>query len=163
MLLNDDFLIAFYIILAVSISDAIDGFVARRLNCKTILGHYLDPIADKALLIALYLTFSYKGFIPVWLAIAVVSRDALIVGGVIISSMMLNKTLKIQPLTISKINTVLQILLIIYILLFYLAGKWHHNFVQDIALVLYFLTFISTCTSGLAYIITWMKNINKVT
>lgn len=161
MLLNNNFLIAFYLILAVSLSDAVDGFIARRLNCKTVLGHYLDPLADKALLISLYLTLAFKGFLPTWLAITVVSRDALIVGGVIISNI-LNKPLKIKPLLISKTNTVLQIFLILYILIFYLTGNWHNSFIQNSLTILYTLTFLTTCASGLAYIILWMKNTNKV-
>ncbi len=160
LLLDDDFALAFYLIVAVSISDAIDGFIARRLNCQTIIGHYLDPIADKALLVALYVTLSYKGFIPIWLVITIVSRDALIIGGILISNI-LNKYIKIRPIMISKVNTVFQILLIVYVLIFHLMGSWQHHLVQDGALVLYTLTFLSTFASGITYIGIWLRNIHK--
>ena len=74
------------------------------------LGAYLDPIADKALLVSIYVTLGFAGQLPVWLVIAVVSRDILIVGAVVLS-WMLSRPLSMQPLLISKANTFSQIVL----------------------------------------------------
>ena len=87
----------------------------RRLHCQALwleteLGAYLDPIADKALLVSIYVTLGLAGHLPVWLVIAVVSRDILIVGAVVLS-WMLSRPLSMQPLPISKANTFAQIVL----------------------------------------------------
>ena len=74
------------------------------------LGAYLDPIADKALLVSIYVTFAIPAQLPVWLAILVVSRDLLIIGGVVLS-WMLDQPIEMRPRMISKVNTVFQIVL----------------------------------------------------
>src|SRR5262249_30676988 len=74
------------------------------------LGAYLDPIADKTLLVSIYVTLGLAGHLPVWLVIAVVSRDILIVGAVVLS-WMLSRPLTMHPLLISKVNTFAQIVL----------------------------------------------------
>ena len=66
-------------------SDGVDGFIARRYRLKTQLGAYLDPLADKLLLVSIYLTLGFLKFLPAWLVILVASRDVLIVGAVILS------------------------------------------------------------------------------
>src|SRR5664279_2128942 len=71
--------IAFVLFLAAGVSDAIDGFLAKRFGMATELGAYLDPLADKALIVSIYLTLGVNGLIPRWLVILVVSRDILIV------------------------------------------------------------------------------------
>ena len=63
------------------VSDAVDGLLARRFDLRTELGAYLDPLADKALLVSIYVTLGDLGKLPAWLAILVVSRDIMIVGG----------------------------------------------------------------------------------
>src|SRR6185369_9620512 len=72
--------IAFVLFLVAGVSDGVDGFLAKRFNMTTVLGAYLDPLADKALIVSIYLTLGINGFIPRWLVILVVSRDILIVG-----------------------------------------------------------------------------------
>jgi cardiolipin synthase len=99
---------AFVLFVAAGISDAVDGFLAKRFNMTTELGAYLDPLADKALIVSIYLTLGINGEIPRWLVILVVSRDILIVGGIMLSWLMGNP-LKIKPLLVSKLNTVAQI------------------------------------------------------
>jgi cardiolipin synthase len=99
---------AFWIFLAAGASDGVDGYLARRWNQRTELGAYLDAVADKSLLVSIFITLSIAQFIPVWIAIAVVSRDLMIVGAVILS-WLLDHPLVIKPLMISKLNTVAQI------------------------------------------------------
>ena len=76
---------AFLLFLAAGISDAVDGFLAKRFGMTTELGAYLDPLADKALIVSIYVTLGITGVIPRWLVILVVSRDIMIVGAVMLS------------------------------------------------------------------------------
>lgn len=102
--------LAFLVFLVAGVSDAVDGFIARRFKLKTALGAYLDPLADKLLLVSIYLTLGFLKFLPAWLVILVASRDVLIVGAIILS-WLLDKPLKMQPLMVSKVNTAAQIVL----------------------------------------------------
>ncbi len=81
-LIQGSFLNAFIVFIVAGITDALDGFLARILNQKTVLGAYLDPLADKALLISTFVTLSILGIIPAWLTVIVVSRDFVILLGV---------------------------------------------------------------------------------
>ncbi len=100
--------VAFVLFVAAGISDAVDGFLAKKFSMTTVLGAYLDPLADKALIVSIYLTLGINGYIPRWLVILVVSRDILIVGGIMLS-WLIGTPLKIKPLLVSKLNTVAQI------------------------------------------------------
>ena len=106
----DQPLAAFGVLLVAGISDAVDGFIARQFDLRSELGTYLDPIADKTLLVSIYVTLAVIAAIPVWLTILIVSRDFLIVGAVVLS-WVLGEPSSVQPLRISKLNTVLQIVL----------------------------------------------------
>ena len=75
---------AFWLFLAAGLSDAVDGYVAKRFNSRTTLGAYLDPLADKTLLDGTYLALAWAGWLPVWLVALVLCRDVLIVIGVIL-------------------------------------------------------------------------------
>ena len=101
--------LAFVLFVAAGVSDAVDGYLAKRFNMTTELGAYLDPLADKALIVSIYLTLGISGEIPRWLVIMVVSRDIMIVSGVILA-WVLGNPLKMKPLLVSKLNTVAQIL-----------------------------------------------------
>ena len=78
MIVSQRFLEAFLIFVLAGVSDAVDGFIARHFNLRTELGAYLDPLADKALLISIYISLAIYGELPAWLAIMVVSRDVMI-------------------------------------------------------------------------------------
>jgi cardiolipin synthase len=108
LILAGYFQAAFWIFLAAGASDGVDGYLARAWNQRTELGAYLDAVADKALLVSIFITLALAGFIPVWLTLAVVSRDLMIVGAVILS-WLLGHPMTIKPLMISKMNTVAQI------------------------------------------------------
>jgi len=99
---------AFVIFVAAGVSDGIDGFIARRFDMKSELGAYLDPIADKALIVSIYITLAMVGAIPVWLVVLVVSRDLMIVSAVILSWVMA-KPVVIAPFLVSKLNTAAQL------------------------------------------------------
>lgn len=100
--------LAFVLFVVAGISDAADGIIARRYHLRSELGAYLDPLADKALLVSIYVTLSVIGTLPGWLAVVVVSRDAMIVSAILISRLMDNPV-AIKPLFVSKANTAAQI------------------------------------------------------
>jgi cardiolipin synthase len=102
--------LAFWVFVAAGISDGVDGWLARVRNARSKLGAILDPVADKALLVSIYVALAAVGVLPDWLAILVVFRDLLIVGGVIMLSL-LGQPPAIQPILLSKANTLLQIVL----------------------------------------------------
>jgi len=108
MIVQGSWDIAFLLFVIAGVSDAVDGFLARRYNMGSELGAYLDPLADKALLVSMYLTLSIVGIIPAWVAILVISRDILIVSAVILS-WLLENPVEIRPFLVSKLNTFAQI------------------------------------------------------
>ncbi len=109
---------AFYLFVAAGISDAVDGWLARR-GAGSALGAILDPVADKALLVTMFVTLAAVAALPDWLAILVVFRDILIVGGVLLLAVT-GQPVAIRPIAVSKLNTVMQIMLVAATLL--LAG-----------------------------------------
>jgi cardiolipin synthase len=117
---------ALAIFLVAGISDALDGWIARRFDLRSELGAYLDAIADKALLICDYVTLAIVGELPMALALLVVSRDVMIIGAVILS-WLLDRPMRIKPLWISKANTAGQIGLVALVLAV-LAFGWPLGF-----------------------------------
>ncbi|WP_342362441.1 CDP-alcohol phosphatidyltransferase family protein [Terrarubrum flagellatum] len=99
---------AFALFVIAGVSDAVDGFIAKRFNMTTELGAFIDPLADKALLVSLYVSLAVVDVLPAWLAILVVFRDVIILGAVIVAWIM-DRPLEIRPLKVSKLNTVAQI------------------------------------------------------
>lgn len=115
LIISQDFLLAFLVFVLAGLSDAVDGFIARRWQLKSELGAMLDPLADKLLLVSIYVTLGFQKVMPAWLVILVVSRDVLIVGGVVIN-MMMDKPMEMRPLMVSKVNTAAQIILAGFVL-----------------------------------------------
>jgi cardiolipin synthase len=103
---------AFAMFVAAGASDAIDGWIAKRWGQRTELGALLDPIADKTLLVAIFVTLGIAGYLPAWLVILAVFRDLLIVGGYVLLRLNYPTAFKAKPLLISKANTGLQIALV---------------------------------------------------
>ena len=119
LMLHDRLDLAFWMFVAAGVSDAVDGWLARVRNARSALGAILDPMADKLLLVCVYVTLAAIGVLPDWLAILVVFRDLVIVGGVLVL-WVLGEPPRIRPLMVSKLNTALQIALAALALL--LAG-----------------------------------------
>lgn len=103
-------LIAFWLFAAAAISDMLDGFLAKRFRMASELGAHLDPLADKAMLVSIYVMLAVAGTLPLWLVIAVVSRDLMILAAIMVSWLM-DKPPEIRPLMVSKVNTLAQFLL----------------------------------------------------
>jgi cardiolipin synthase len=110
LILADRMTAAFWIFVGAGVSDAVDGYLAKKLDARSVLGSYLDPLADKLLLIAIYVLLGRNGEIPVWLVVLVIARDAALLGGSMLA-VKADRTAAMQPLLISKANTVLQIVL----------------------------------------------------
>ena len=106
---------ALLVFLVAGISDALDGFIARRMGFVTQLGGVLDPAADKLLMVSAYVMLTFIGHIPFWLMLAVVFRDLLIVGGYLVVTSVVG-AIKMRPSIMSKLNTVAQIVLVIAVL-----------------------------------------------
>lgn len=152
LVLNGNLLAAFWLFVTACISDGADGFIAKRFNCETVLGGYLDPIADKALLVSVYLTLGNEGYLAAWLVILVVFRDALIVCGAYLFQLLYQR-LTIHPLVISKINTTFQFILAAAIL-----GMKGYDI--DDGLIIDLLSYIVAATtflSGSAYVVIWSR------
>jgi len=103
-------LLAFILFLLAGVSDGVDGYLAKRFDMKSELGAYLDPLADKVLIVSIYVTLGISDAVPRWLVILVVSRDLMIVGAVMLS-WLLGRPVAVRPLLVSKLNTVAQIVL----------------------------------------------------
>jgi cardiolipin synthase len=147
LVLHDHALAAFALFAVAGISDGIDGWLARRQG-PTRIGAVLDPLADKALLVSTYITLAAVGEVWDWLAILVVFRDVVIVGGVLVLTM-LGQRVEIRPLLLSKLNTVLQIGLIGLALL--RAGGVPVP--GDVIDALTTLVVVSTLASGAGYVL----------
>jgi cardiolipin synthase (CMP-forming) len=111
LVVDEAFAAAFYLFVAAGLSDALDGWLARRSGGGSAVGAVLDPVADKALLVSMYVTLAAVKILPVWLAILVVFRDVLIVGGVLVLTW-LGHAVTIRPILLSRLNTAMQIVLV---------------------------------------------------
>ena len=147
--------IAFILFLLAGLSDLVDGYLAKRFNMATELGAFLDPLADKALIVSIYVTLGIAGAIPRWLVILVVSRDIMIVGAIILSWLM-NNPVTLKPLTVSKLNTVAQILLALVVLAslaFEFEAWWA---IQGLTALVAVLTLASVAL----YLREWVRHMN---
>jgi len=144
---------AFVFFVVAGVSDGIDGFIARNFDLRSDLGAYLDPIADKALLVSIYLTLAFVYEIPAWVAILVVSRDILIIGAVVLS-WMVGEPMATRPHWVSKINTVLQIAFAAIVLgdLAFATG------LEMTRAITAYAVGALTVLSGTVYLVDWMRH-----
>jgi cardiolipin synthase len=143
---------AFWLFVAAGVSDGVDGFIAKRFGAESRLGSYLDPIADKVMLVCIYVTLGLEDQLSSWLVILVVFRDALIVGGALLSQV-LDHSLKVRPLYISKVNTVAQIVLAAVVLAD--IGLLVPEF--PLVSVLEYAVAATTAISGALYLMRWLS------
>jgi cardiolipin synthase len=140
------------------VTDGLDGLLARILNQTTVVGAYLDPLADKALVISMFATLAIVGVLPEWLAVVVISRDCIILGGILVLTLM-SVNIEIKPSFVSKINTTLQLITIFFALLLKIGSEGKHF--HDAFLLVCWLTAIFTVVSGADYLLKGMKLINR--
>jgi cardiolipin synthase len=147
---------AFILFVVAGISDGVDGFLAKRFDMASELGAYLDPLADKALLVSIYVALGIAGAIPQWLVILVVSRDIMIVGAIMLS-WLLGKPVPMRPHLSSKLNTAAQIVLASLVL-----GALGFRFdagrlVVACEVLVAFLTLLSVAF----YVVGWTRHMNS--
>lgn len=148
--------IAFVLFLAAGLSDAVDGYLAKRFHMTTELGAYLDPLADKALIVSIYITLGINGLIPGWLVILVVSRDIMIVGAVMLS-WLVGTPVKVKPLLVSKLNTAAQIVFACVVL-----GTLGFAYpLPRVSLLLMAVVAALTLLSVAAYVAEWVRHMNS--
>ena len=150
LLLSQQFTAAFWLIIVAGVSDGLDGYLAKRLNAVTLIGTYLDPLADKTMLIAVCLCLAHLGYLPCWIIALAILRDLLILGGVLLSNV-LELELSVDPILISKLNTVLQIIMVAFALGREAMG-W--DLLQVMSALVY-LVAVTTIVSGTLYLARW--------
>ncbi len=148
--------LAFSLFVVAGVSDAVDGFLAKRFGMTTVLGAYLDPLADKALLVSIYVTLGINSELPLWLVILVVSRDIMIVGGVLLS-WLLGHPMKVKPLIVSKLNTLAQIVLASVAL----GALGLGIEVPGVKLAFIVLVALTTALSVAAYLSQWLRHMHS--
>lgn len=150
LLLAQRYEAALWVFLAAGLSDALDGFVARHFGQVTRLGALLDPFADKLVIVGSVLSLAWLGLLPLWLALVIVLRDAVIVAGAVAFRLRVGH-LDMAPLLSSKLNTVVQISLILLVLL--QAAEWFEFGAWLPAT--YALAAVMALVSGAQYVAVW--------
>ena len=150
-MINGDTLAALIVFVIASASDAMDGFIARVFHQKSSLGAHLDPLADKIVLVAAFITLSAIDLLPAWLTVMVISRDVIILLGVFM--LVMNKQdLSFSPSLLSKFTTCFQFFTIIVAL-----SRGELTFMPMIDFYIYGLTALLTISSGLHYMHWWFR------
>jgi cardiolipin synthase (CMP-forming) len=148
--------IAFLLFLAAGVSDGVDGFLAKRFRMASELGAYLDPLADKALIVSIYVSLGIAGSLPIFLVILVVSRDIMIISAFMLS-WLVGKPMPIRPLMVSKANTVAQILLAALVL----AQQAFGFDLMLVSKVTIGLVAVLTLLSIAFYLAEWVRHMNS--
>lgn len=152
LILASEWLAAFGLFVVAGLSDALDGYLARRHGMRTELGGFLDPLADKVLLVSTYVALGIRGDLPEWLVILVVSRDLLIVGGVLLA-MAVDLAIDTEPSIVGKVNTMTQVTLAAGVLAF-LANLPVPERLIGIFIV---AVAVATALSLAGYLVAWIK------
>ncbi len=147
--------LAFYAFLIAGLSDAVDGYLANRFDWKTELGSYLDPIADKLLFVSIFVALGVSDALPSWLVIAVVSRDILIVAGVVLAWLM-DRPFEMKPLPVSKAHTAALVVLVAVVL----ADQAFALGLDMLKMVLIGVTGTLTFASLAAYLDMWLRHMS---
>jgi len=141
-----EYLLALALFMVAGLSDGIDGYLAKRFNWTSELSKFLDPLADKLLLVTVFVEAAWLGLAPWWLTSAVVARDVLIGLGAMAFRLLIGP-LRGRPTVSSKINTAMQLLYPMAMLVNAALGFPPHEILEALAM----LVFITTVVSGLNY------------
>jgi cardiolipin synthase len=150
LLVREEFALTLWVFAFAAASDGLDGFLAKRFGWTSQLGKVLDPLADKILLVGVFVTLAFTGMVPMWLAVVAVARDLIITAGALTYYALYGYPHG-QPTVISKLNTLCQVSFLLTIIAARALGEsW------DTAItVLGALVFVTTVVSGMDYVITW--------
>jgi len=143
----EDFATTLWIFAIAAVSDGLDGYLAKRFGWTSRLGGILDPLADKLLLVSLFLMASWLGLIPPWLTFIAVARDVMIGSGALVYRIVFGP-LRGRPMAISKLNTLMQLSYLMGIVMQKVTGFPPHWFMQG----LLWLTGATILASGYAYL-----------
>lgn len=152
LLVRHDFELTLAVFAFAAVTDGLDGFLAKRCGWTSELGKILDPLADKILLVGVFLTLAAMGLVPVWLAAVAIGRDVVITAGAIAYKCLYGDPHG-QPTWISKLNTLCQIVFLLLIVGANALGRVPQNAVT----VLGALVFVTTMISGIDYVLTYSR------
>ncbi|MGE0736831.1 MAG: CDP-alcohol phosphatidyltransferase family protein [Alphaproteobacteria bacterium] len=157
LILKERYDFAFWLFTAAGATDALDGFIAKKFDARTTLGSFLDPLADKALLVSVFVALGYVGKLDDWIVILVVSRDVMIVGAALLSFVLFG-SFEAKPSRISKLNTLAQIVLAGVVL-----AEFGLNLpFATLAEVLVYIVAVTTTASGGLYAVAWVRHASKM-
>ncbi len=142
---------ALYIFIIAALTDALDGWIARSFNFQTEFGLLIDPLADKILIVTCFILLGYHHILPVWLVIMVLLRDFAIMIGAFISMYVLHRKHPLSPSMLSKLNTLLQMLLIVTSIF----SVTYHQIPQAYLSCLHILVGLTTLSSFFHYLMIW--------
>ncbi|MCH8930823.1 MAG: CDP-alcohol phosphatidyltransferase family protein [Proteobacteria bacterium] len=150
LLWHGDFVATLWLFFIAGFSDGLDGYLARRFGWRSRLGGILDPLADKFLMVSMFITLTLVGMIPLWLAALVVGRDLVIVIGGLVYNWLFG-AVELQPTGISKINTLLQLMLVLAV-----VSEAGYGWPREAwAIALGACVMVSTIVSGVDYVWQW--------
>ncbi len=152
LILRDQYGWALGLFFFAGLSDGLDGYLATRFNWQTRLGGLLDPVADKLLVAGMFITFAWVQQIPVWLAVAVILRDAIIFGGAVAYNFMI-EPVQGEPSRVSKLNTALELLFLFFVLS-HAGFGWPDEITQT---VLGASILVTVVISGADYVWSWSR------
>lgn len=150
LILGGDYRLALAVVVIAGVSDGVDGFLAKTFGWQSRLGGLLDPVADKLLLICIFVTLTWMGLIPLWLTVVVLGRDLVIMSGAVAFNFLVRKVHG-EPSKISKLNTFLQLVYVISLLSLEAFG-WPPG---TVPLVTGAAVLVTSVVSGLDYVLTW--------
>lgn len=152
LLLDHDYTLAFAVFAVAAVGDWVDGFLARRLNQMSQLGAVLDPVADKMTMMIVAILMAAQGMLPIWLAVVIVMRDAIIVAGAVAYRFVVGR-IEMAPTRLSKANTFLEFGVISLVL----AQAAQLVAAEDWLMPLFLLLFASVLVSGAHYVWVWRR------
>jgi cardiolipin synthase len=139
---------ALAVFVAAGVTDALDGAIARLMHTKTTLGAYLDPAADKLLLLSAFITLAIMNEVPRWLPVIVISRDVVVVLGYFLLFTITQETMEVRPTLSGKLSTFFQLLSVTLVLVGQLWSHVPHALEQGV----FYATAILTTTAGFQYV-----------
>ena len=156
--LNNRYLEALVLFLLAGASDGVDGFLAKRFGWCSRLGAFLDPLADKTLMLSGYMALALQELVPLWLLLLVVARDLVILGGAVAFHFVTHQ-LEMQPSLLSKINTVCQMVLVGMVLCAAASEIFPSGLVVPSMII---IVVVTTVASGVDYVLEWSRKVISV-
>lgn len=152
LILQGDFGWALALFVIAGFSDGLDGYLAVRFDWSTRLGGLLDPAADKLLITGMFITLAFTHHIPIWLAVIVILRDVVIIGGAMAYNFLV-KPVPGEPTRISKLNTALQMLFVLFVL-----SRAGFDWPDKITITVLGASVLATVViSGVDYVLSWSR------